>query len=176
MNVPGARRDLHLFESRCHPGASRKAKSPERVAPCSAPHAPHPTLPHSTLPATQGLLKHRTFQKPVSLAGNQAWNLPHPSRPPRTEGHMRCYSTKCPLGVTTTCTDAHLCELLFFPCWSPLLLSLARPLAPPNLLGNCMVDGTNHGDPSWLFWTDSKLANKLFLVTNLPPLQSETKL
>jgi hypothetical protein len=38
LNVPGTRRDLHLFESRCHPGASRKAKSPERVAPCSAPH------------------------------------------------------------------------------------------------------------------------------------------
>lgn len=48
LDVPGTRWDLHLFESRCHPGASRKAKSPERVAPCSAPSPPHPTLPHST--------------------------------------------------------------------------------------------------------------------------------
>lgn len=78
---------------------------------------------------------------------------------------MRCYSSKCPLGVATTCTDALI-------SYRGLLFSFLQPLSPtptPFFLSYCrVVDDITQDDPTWLFWTDSKLGNKPFLVSNLP--------
>lgn len=105
LNVPGTCRDLHLFESRCHPEASRK-ESPERVASCSAPHPPHP-MPLGTLEPPS----HRTFQNmKTPLDGNWGWDLYKEVR-----GHMRCCGFKYPLRVPPTCTDVRMCKLCLFP-------------------------------------------------------------
>lgn len=110
LNVPGTRRDLHLFESRCHPGASRKAKSPERVAPCSAPHTISQHIAGNTRTSHTRSLSETCFLgwKP----GLDSFPAP---LDPQGQGSMRCCSSKRPLGVTSTCTDTHTCEMLLFP-------------------------------------------------------------